>query len=59
MRNIRCIRLQAVTLLPLLLVDSAGRVPIVVAVMFVSSGLDQFFLPARTRCYPASSRPST
>src|SRR5258706_10848729 len=44
--------LQAVTLLPLLLVDSASRVPIVVAVMFVSSALDQFFLPAENALLP-------
>src|ERR1051326_5182639 len=38
--------LQAVVLLPLLLVDSAGRVPIVVGVAFVSAATDQVFQPA-------------
>jgi MFS family permease len=43
---------QAVVLLPLLLVDSASRVPIVVGVAFVSSALDQFFLPAENALLP-------
>jgi len=45
--------LQGVTLLPLLAVDSASRLWIVYAVLFVQSTLAQFFMPAENALLPS------
>jgi predicted MFS family arabinose efflux permease len=44
---------QAATLLPLLAVDSAAKLWIVYAVLFVQSALSQFFLPAENALLPS------